>query len=193
MIPLASKSCTVTAALDWNRDKTCPKSVFIWWIKSAVAKAGRFEYIFVILEGWGWTSFETGDELGGRLENRTREKDTVWRVIDCAAWLQRVLYCFFLSFFLSGEEEKNSNFCGEMLFQNRSLRNQSRFLSHFFSSLDHYLVLGDSTPSILINAWPPRVIVYNFEGNVSRGGMYNWYLRRNWRKMAHPTKWIVGQ
>lgn len=50
------------------------------------------------------------DELGttgeGRLKNcarkRERERDTVWRVIDCAAWLQRVTHCrtFFSRFFL---------------------------------------------------------------------------------------------
>lgn len=68
------KSCSWSPRNDWNRDKTCPKSVFIWWIKSWWLDISNvYIYIFV-REGWGWTldlfvgdQFERGDELGTRV------------------------------------------------------------------------------------------------------------------------------
>lgn len=115
------KSCSWSPRNDWNRDKTCPKSVFIWWIKSWWLDISNV-YIYIYfcqrrlrldlgpLCRWPIRARRRiGDE--GRLKNcvckRERERGrverrTVWRVIDCAAWLQRVADClllFFPSFF----------------------------------------------------------------------------------------------
>lgn len=53
------KSCSWSPRNDWNRDKTCPKSVFIWWIKSWWLDISNV-YIYIFLsekvEVGPWTS-----------------------------------------------------------------------------------------------------------------------------------------
>lgn len=93
------KSCSWSPRNDWNRDKTCPKSVFIWWIKSWWLDISNvYIYIFV-REGWGWTldlfvgdQFERGDELGTRVAwkivcVREREREEGWRDAQFDEWL----------------------------------------------------------------------------------------------------------
>lgn len=92
---LASKSCTATTALDWNRDKTCPKSVFTWWIKSAVAKAGHFEYIF-----WTDSKQETNWGVAWKIVREKKTQFDEWLIAP------RDYKDFTASFFLSGGGKK---------------------------------------------------------------------------------------